>query len=237
MVEEDADMGGTGVAIEEREAASALRWWLESGVDTPIQEVSRNWLERAAPPVPAETASTVRADPSTLDELRAWLTGSEGPLASRSKPVAPSGSEEAEVMVLCEPPTRDEIASGEPVGGESAALLKRMLGAVGMADSAYLANIACFHSPRGRLTPDELKACGDAARRHVALARPKRLLLLGDAPCQALLGKPLAQARGHVHKVEGVRAVATFHPRQLLKRTSDKALAWKDLLLLTEEPN
>jgi DNA polymerase len=37
--------------------------------------------------------------------------------------------------------------------------------------------------------------------------------------------------------VEGVRTVATFHPRQLLKRPSDKALAWKDLLLLTEEPS
>jgi DNA polymerase len=238
MVEEDANMGGTGVAIEEREAASALRWWLESGVDTPIQELPRNWLERAPPPpVPADTARPARSDPATLEELRSWLTGSEGPLASRSKPVAPSGSEGAQVMVLCEPPTRDEIASGEPVGGESAALLNRMLAAIGMADSAYLANIACFHSPRGRLTPDELKACGDAARRHVALAKPKRLLLLGDAPCQALLGKPLAQARGHVHKVEGVRAVATYHPRQLLKRTSDKALAWKDLLLLAEEPN
>jgi DNA polymerase len=42
-------------------------------------------------------------------------------------------------------------------------------------------------------------------------------------------------ARGHVHKIEGVRAVATFHPRQLLKRPSDKALAWRDLLLLMED--
>jgi uracil-DNA glycosylase len=67
------------------------------------------------------------------------------------------------------------------------------------------------------------------------LARPKRLLLLGDGPCRALLGQPLLAARGHVHKVEGVRTVATFHPRSLLQRPSDKAKAWADLLLLMED--
>jgi DNA polymerase len=60
-------------------------------------------------------------------------------------------------------------------------------------------------------------------------------VLLGDGPSQALLGKPVAQARGHVHKVEGVRAVATFHPRHLIKRALDKRLAWQDLLLLMED--
>ena len=35
--------------------------------------------------------------------------------------------------------------------------------------------------------------------------------------------------------VEGVRAIATFHPRWLLQRPSDKALAWRDLLLLMSE--
>ena len=46
---------------------------------------------------------------------------------------------------------------------------------------------------------------------------------------------PLTAARGHVHKIEGVRAVPTFHPRFLLDRPSNKALAWRDLLLLMEE--
>ena len=73
------------------------------------------------------------------------------------------------------------------------------------------------------------------ARDHVRLAKPERLLLLGDAAAKALTGQPLASARGRVHRIEGVRAVATFHPRWLLQRPSDKALAWKDLLLLMSE--
>ena len=68
-----------------------------------------------------------------------------------------------------------------------------------------------------------------------ASPRPKRLLLFGDAPARALLGEPLARRADDVHKVEGVRTVATFNPRWLLQRPSDKALAWRDLLLLMSE--
>jgi DNA polymerase len=230
-------MGGSGVAMDTREAASALRWWLEAGVDGAIQENPRNWFERQAA-AQADEPQSPAPEPllDSLDAFQRWLTTSpDAPLASRSKPVAPQGAEGAEVMLISEPPTREELASGLPIAGQSAELMERMLAAIGMGGQAYRANLACFHSPGARLSPKQLEQCGAAARKHVALARPKRLLLLGDAPCQALLGKPLVAARGHVHKVEGVRTVATFHPRQLLKRSSDKRLAWQDLLLLTEE--
>ena len=112
-----------------------------------------------------------------------------------------------------------------------------MLAAIGIApDEAYVASSSCFHAP-GRADDDgELRRLRRASPATISrLARPKRLLLFGDAPARALLGKPLAAARGHVHRVEGVRTVATFHPRWLLQRPSDKALAWQDLLLLMSE--
>jgi uracil-DNA glycosylase len=85
------------------------------------------------------------------------------------------------------------------------------------------------------MSEQDRAACAEIARKHIALARPKRLILFGDAPARALLGEPLTRARGRVHRIEGVRAVATFHPRWLLQRPSDKALAWRDLLLLMSE--
>ena len=230
-------MGGTGVAIDKREAASALRWWLEMGVDAAIQESPRNWFERAAAPGPVEKPKAeAPALPDTLEAFHRWLsTSPEAPLFTSSTPVLPKGAAEAGIMLVADPPTHEELASAEPVGGAPGDLLKRMLGAIGMDGQAYLANLACFHSPGGRLSARQIEHCGSAARRHVALVKPKRLLILGDIPSRALLGKTLLQARGHVHKVEGVRTIATFHPRQLLKRPSDKALAWQDLLLLTED--
>lgn len=231
-------MGGVEVA-DGNEAASALRWWIEMGVDVATQEAPRNWFDRPAPAggTPLDTPSAPAALPESLESFRLWLTGDPAaPLASpRSRAIAPHGEAEAEVMLLSEPPTRDELTDGRPIGGDAAALMERMLAAIGMSGKAYSANLACFHSPGARLSPKQLEDCAAAARQHIALAKPKRLLLLGDTPSRALLGKPLLQARGHVHRVESVRTVATFHPRQLLKRTSDKALAWKDLLLLTEE--
>lgn len=92
-----------------------------------------------------------------------------------------------------------------------------------------------IHAPGTRLSARDREDYAEIARRHIALARPKRLLLFGDGPSQALLGKPVVSARGHVHKVEGVRTIATFHPRHLIKRPLDKSLAWQDLLLLMED--
>jgi DNA polymerase len=85
------------------------------------------------------------------------------------------------------------------------------------------------------MSKSDREACAVIARRHIALARPKRLLLLGEGPAQTLLGKPFAQARGHVHRIEGVRTVATFHPRQLIHHNASKSYAWQDLLLLMED--
>jgi DNA polymerase len=111
-----------------------------------------------------------------------------------------------------------------------------MLAAIGIEpDQAYHASLACFHAPGARIGRDQLDACAAMARDHVRLAKPERLILLGDAPARALLGEPLARARGRLHKVEGVRTIATFNPRWLLQRPSDKALAWRDLLLLMSE--
>jgi DNA polymerase len=111
-----------------------------------------------------------------------------------------------------------------------------MLAAIGTKpEDSYSASLSCVHAPGTKMTPAERQACAEIARRHIALAQPKRLVLLGDGPAQALLGKRLIEARGHVHKIEGVRTVATFHPRHLINRPLDKALAWKDLLLLMED--
>ena len=226
------------------EARSALSWWLEAGVDAAIQDEPRNWLKAAAPvppaPLAAEEAVSNVAPPAseTLAELQQWLSSSaQIPLASATaRRIMPHGPEDAAVMLLSDSPALEDFTSGQPIGGEAWALMSRMLAAIGMTpDQAYSASLSCFHTPGARMTEQDRQACAGIARRHIALAKPGRLLLLGDGPCLAMLGKRLVQARGHVHKVEGVRTIATFHPRHLINRPLDKALAWRDLLLLMED--
>ena len=234
-------MGGNQSDLSQAEAASALRWWLESGVDTLVQEEARNWLVAPPKQAPAIAEAPVAPPvmlPEDLSGFRHWLAADPAaPLASaKSRPVAPQGVEGQEIMLLAEMPGREEATAGLPIAGEAWELAKRMLAAIALsAEQAYCANLSCFYAPATRLSPKELEDCAIAARRHVALAKPKRLLLLGDAPARALTGKSLVEARGHVHKIEGVRTVATFHPRFLLQHPAQKAQAWSDLLLLMEE--
>ncbi|HEU5285040.1 MAG TPA: uracil-DNA glycosylase [Sphingomicrobium sp.] len=232
-------MGGDN-RIGSAEAVSALGWWLEAGVDVAVAEQPRNWLERKIEPpnVREPSARAVSQALETLHLFRDWLgTADSLPLGSvGTRRVLPQGHESAPVMLIAEMPGQEDAAEGRPIGGEAWLLMTRMLAAIGIsAEDAYSASLSCFHAPGARMTAGELAECADIARQHIALARPRRVLLLGDAPARALLGKPLAAARGHVHKIEGVPAVATFHPRFLLNRPSDKALAWRDLLLLMEE--
>jgi uracil-DNA glycosylase family 4 len=243
-------MGGDNMAFGVSEAASALRWWLEAGVDTAVQDAPRDWLKAAPVAVPASpaamaaasasAASAVREEPhpETLDLFRDWLASAAAlPLADHgARRVMPHGGEGAPVMLIAETPTSEDAAAGRPIAGDAWRLMERMLAAIGIAaDDAYSASLSCFHAPGAKLADGDLVACAAIARRHITLAMPQRLLLLGGAPARALLGKSLAEARGHVHKVEGVRTVVTVHPRLLLAQTSNKALAWRDLLLLMEE--
>ena len=236
-------MGGETNSIGIAEARSALAWWLAAGVDVAIQEEPRNWLKPPAPSKPARAEpapppNVTRPSHETLAELQEWLASSvQLPLASASaKRILPHGPEQAAVMLLSDAPSVEDYTAGQPIGGEAWELAKRMLAAIGIApEQAYCASLSPIYAPGSRFGDAHREDHADIARGHVRVARPRRLLLLGDGPSRTLLGKPIAQARGHVHKVEGVRTVATFHPRHLLKRPLDKRLAWQDLLLLMED--
>jgi DNA polymerase len=222
-----------------------LAWWLEAGFSQLRGSSCTAISTPASPRTQPKTADPPLAEPNvappsheTLAALQDWLASStQLPLASgTARRILPQGPENAAVMLLADAPTLEDFAAGQPIGGESWELAKRMLAAIKIpAEQAYSASLSCLHVPGTRMSPADREACAEIARRHIQLAKPRRLLLFGDGPAQALLGKPLAQARGHAHKVEGVRTVATFHPRHLINQPSNKSLAWKDLLLLMED--
>jgi DNA polymerase len=172
-----------------------------------------------------------------LGALLQWLSHSdEVPMARPGAArVLPRGAEAAGAMVILDPPDAEDAEAGEPLAGEAWQLGQAMLRAIGIdPDAAYRASISCFHLPAQRPDPAELDRCAAIARDHVRLVRPQRLILMGEGPARALLGEPVARARGRLHRIEGVPTVATFHPRWLMRRSADKALAWRDLLLVRE---
>lgn len=230
-------MGEIIESVDRRAIESLVDWWQVSGADLAVGERPRNWL-RSVEALPTPTpqgavAASTSEMPTDFAAFRQWLQHSTGLPMDRAGAtrILPSGVEQSSVMVLGDFPDRDDS-----FGAEAATLLARMLGAIHIKpEAAYMATLSLFHSPGSRFEPVDLDRCADLARCHIRLAKPAKLILFGDGPARALIGEPLTRARGRVHRVEGVRTIATFHPRWLLQRPSDKALAWRDLLLLMSE--
>ena len=233
------------------EAASLLQWWSDAGVDILVDERPRDWLrpEEKSPPKPvlAPTAAPAPADddlPGQLDLFQAWLASSDRlPFAAPSAPrVCPAGDPSAGLMVVTDMPTGEDCGAATLISGEAGGLFDRMLAAIGRdRASIYLTALSCVRSPSGQLNSESMKSCAALARHHIGLAAPKAVLLFGDACSKALLGLPVAAARGRWHEIAThagpVKALATLSPKQLLDMPRLKAHAWADLHMLIEEVN
>jgi len=228
------------------DAASALQWWSDAGVDTIIGEEPRDWLRPKAKAEAPATAADEAADelPGQLDLFHAYLASSDRlSFASPSAPrLCPSGDPASGLMILTDMPTSEDCSEGILLSGEAGRLFDRMLAAIGRdRGSVYLAALSCLRSPDGRFTSDTARRCAALARHHIGLAAPEAMLLLGDACSKALLGLPMAQARGRWHEIAThagpVMALVTIPPSYLLGQPAAKAHAWADLQLLLAKVN
>jgi DNA polymerase len=225
-------------------AASALDWWRDAGVDTLIDEAPRDWFKPAAVPMPvpvpgaaAPVAPQPAAMPANLREFEAWRIGAAAPDAGWNRPIAPQGDAHAGLMILIDMPEREDAATGQLLSGEPGRLFDRMLAAIGRdRQSIYLASLAAARPVSGQIPTEALDRLTETALHHIALVRPKRLLLLGNAASRAVLGANAAAARQSLHVLNHAGgqsgAVASFHPRFLLQQPARKAEAWRDLQMV-----
>jgi DNA polymerase len=244
--------------MDDRLALSALNWWEEAGVDMFVDEEPRDWLAQPAtsaplpidaapdrPPVaatspqsaaPHAAAAVPAALPADLAAFRRFLlqdASVPGPPAAR---IDATGDPASGAMLILDMPEQGDRAAEQLLSGEVGQLFDKMLGAMGLSrETAYLVPLSPARSASGRLTPDIVATLGTLMRHHIALVRPKRLLLLGDAPTRALLGFGCVEARGRSHEISGdfgqIPAIASFHPRLLIQTPDRKKAAWADLQL------
>lgn len=223
-------------------AASAFKWWEESGVDTLVAEQPRDWLKPSAlAPARAAKAPAMAALPDTLDAFREWLAVStELPLARPgAKRIGPSGDPASGLMVLVDMPAAADVAAGGLLSGDAGALFDRMMKAIGRdRDRLYLAPLSPVRTATGTIPADAAARLADIARHHIGLVAPRALLLFGDACATALLGQPVMRARARWHEIatpgRTVRTLATIRPEKLLGQPGLKKHVWEDLQLLME---
>jgi len=195
-----------------------------------------------APPDPVALARAAVAGVGDLAGLRAAIEAFEGCELKKGarNTVFADGLPGARVMVIGEAPGRDEDLAGRPFVGNAGQLLDRMLAAIAMGRAVqgqgalYITNILPWRPPENRdPEPAEIAMMMPFVQRHVELARPELLVLMGNISCQAVLGrKGITRLRGQWSEALGLPVLPMFHPAFLLRNPGAKREAWADLLSL-----
>ena len=192
----------------------------------------------------AQSARRLVADAETVAALAALVTGFEGCALKQTatNTVFADGNPAAPVMIIGEAPGADEDRIGRPFVGRAGQLLDRMLAAIGLDRQSVLITNVVYWRPPGNRTPTtaEIASCLPFVLRHVALVRPKVLVLCGATAAGALLphGQGITRLRGRWFSLkipdlaEPVPTLPMFHPSFLLRTPERKREAWRDLLAL-----
>jgi DNA polymerase len=194
----------------------------------------------ATPPSDAiGSAIEIAARCQTLPELKAALEAFEGcalkSLATNT--VFADGTPDHGIMLIGEAPGHDEDRIGLPFVGRAGKLLDKMLASIGLdRTKVYIVNVLPWRPPDNRNPePTEVAKCIPFLRRHIELASPKILILLGAVAVRHVIGhgEGIMRLRGNwlEYHVNGrmIPVMPTLHPAYLLRRAVDKRLAWRDL--------
>lgn len=250
-------------------ALAALAWQLDMGVDETLSEVPINAYElpdRAdwqKPPVPTtpppqaaaapmmrvqntplaaiEAATAAAAACQNLDDLRAALMQFDHLELKKGARdmVFGAGHPQADVVILGDPPDRDDERAKAPFAGPQSALLDNMLGAIGLsrdnpdpAQAVYLTCVLPWRTPQDRPPEiEELAIMRPFVARHIALIAPKVVVLMGSAALQMGLNtQGIARARGQWGLAFDCQAMPMLMPQNILHSGAAKRDAWADLL-------
>jgi len=204
-----------------------------------------------APPLPVAddaigSAMTAAAAAANLMELRAALEAFDGCALKRTatNTVFADGVAEGGIMLIGEAPGRDEDRTGKPFVGRAGQLLDKMLAAIALdrKTNAYITNVINWRPPDNRdPAPEEAAACLPFLRRHIELANPGVIILLGAVAARHVVGisDGIMKLRGRWLEYRvGDRMVPlmpTLHPAYLLRQPAHKKLAWRDLQAVREK--
>lgn len=232
---------------------SYLRWWRDAGAVDAVSDAPFDWRAAPLPATPMRTPSAplpppaaaqpaaapvTEAAPGDLDSFDAWLATAVVAGGHDGRRVPPAGPADAPLMVLSDVPEEADVDHGSLLSGDQGTLFDAMMRAIGL-DRANirLASLATTRPPAGRLDPRQSRELVDLAARHVTIARPRALLLLGQQACELVTGAPLGvdiAQRDFNHPGVKMAPFVIHHPRVLLSQPMLKRRAWDVLKTVRE---
>jgi uracil-DNA glycosylase family 4 len=192
----------------------------------------------------AQSARVLAASAATIEALGELVAAFDGCALKRTatNTVFIDGNPTAPVMIIGEAPGAEEDRQGRPFVGRAGQLLDRMLAAIALDRTKVQITNVIYWRPPGNRKPNEaeIAACLPFVLRHIALARPRVLVLAGGTSASALLplSEGITRLRGRWFElaVPGLEApvptLPMFHPAFLLRDPARKRETWRDLLAL-----
>ena len=249
--------------MQDKDPLATLAWLIEAGADEAVSETPVNRLAAktpsaapttvaaTTPPAPPAKPISSGGDPigdamaaaaaaTSLAELKAALEAFEGSALKRgaTNTVFADGTPAGRVMIIGEAPGRDEDRIGRPFVGRAGQLLDKMLASIDLdrGRNCYITNVINWRPPDNRdPSPEEAAICLPFLRRHIELANPALIVLLGAVAARHVMGVTdgIMRTRGRwmEYRVGNamVPVMPTLHPAYLLRQPAHKKLAWRDL--------
>lgn len=196
-------------------------------------------------PARIKAAETLAAGAATLDALAAAQEAFDGIELKKGarRFCFADGVPGARVLILGDAPSDEEDRQGRPFVGSAGQMLDRMFAAIGLArDSVdaerglWITNVSPWRPPGNRdLSADEIAVSLPFLQRHIELAAPDLIVLMGNAGCHAAIAqRGILRLRGQWVQAFGRPALPMCHPSYLLRNPAAKREAWGDLLSLAE---
>lgn len=218
-------------------------------VKNTIHKKDHNLLVSRTAEIGNTSASRSLADRAlTLQELKKYVTEFNGCALKQvsTNTVFGDGVSHAKIMLIGEAPGATEDEKAIPFCGESGKLLDNMLQTIGLYRhiNFYITNTVFWRPPANRApTQEEIEICRPFVEKHIALIRPKLLILVGSTAVSSLLGNHLQISKirkedymySNQYLDTPVATKAIFHPAYLLRQPMQKKASWYDLLQIKDE--
>lgn len=184
---------------------------------------------------------------STIADLKEALLNFDGCALKfgANHTVFGAGNPNSKIMIIGEAPGATEDAQGIPFCGESGKLLDNMLASIKLSreKNFYISNTVFWRPPANRApTQEEIDICKPFVEKHIAIIKPKLLILVGATAVSSLLGNHLQISKirqeyyqyTNKYLTEPIATTAIFHPAYLLRQPMQKKTSWYDLLKIKD---
>ena len=159
--------------------------------------------------------------------------------SGKNKVVFGSGDSNADLLIIGEFPSDDEIKYNKPFLGNSGRLLDKILKAIGYSrfEKVYLTYLIKYKIDGSRYPLNsEINKFIPLLKKQIEIIKPKIIVGLGKVVGKALINKDLSMdlMRNKVHSFSSYPLKITYGPNTLLREQSLKKLAWEDFQFIRD---